>query len=398
VLPKHKRVTVDFDVKERIVHPDGISITGEGRLWVDGKKIYQFDKFGTRLRFSAITAETPTLSRPTNEQLRTMDMGSLRQAFKARLGSRGPVLQDLFLGLLQQFVAGLNIESPVEYAALTDRPVLYLANHQVAVESMLFVALVDALNAVPCRAIAKDEHRDSWMGRILRVVRDQIGRDSIVLFDRNNPSALLSLLNGLVSSDGRLANSLLVHVQGTRSLRAGEPTTQVSSALIDFAIRYDLPIVPVKFTGGLPREAFSQRLEFPYGYGRQTYSVGPALFASDLQPLNLLERKTRVIEAINQTGAAVHDDEPAPANEAIASKIADLQDKAKLSLISAALVASLEAVPGRSSETDQLLANLRRRPAVTVDGEDAQLLDALGIVRDNRRGREEFERADQARD
>jgi 3-hydroxymyristoyl/3-hydroxydecanoyl-(acyl carrier protein) dehydratase len=383
VLPKHRRVTVEFEVKARAVHDDGVTVTGEGRLWVDGKKIYQVSQFGTRLRFVSESVLRLERGRTSGaESLLPMETGALRRAFEAKLGTRGPFLQDLFLGLILQFVARFDVADPEEYAALKEKPVLYLANHQVGLESMLFVSLVDVLNRVPCRAIAKDEHRDSWMGRIMRLVREQTGRESIVLFNRADPSALLDLLNGAVGPDGRLTYSLLAHVQGTRALRAGEPTTQVSSALLDLALRCGLPIVPVKFSGGLPREPLSERLDFPFGFGRQSYSIGRIIRADELRSLTLLERKARVIEAINQTGSDLADDAAAQPNEPLARRVAELQSTVGLPLTTAVLMASLESVPQRSRESDALLDGITRLQRGERSPALASIMATLGVTDD----------------
>lgn len=397
VLPRHKLVTVDFDAKERIVHDDGVTITGDGRLWVDGKKIYSMARFGTRVRF--VRCEEPALAAQEAraidvkadesglvtpaEQLRAINIRALRRRFLARFGSPGPVLQDLFLGLIQQFVGGVDVAEPARYAELKDRPVLYLANHQVGVESVLFVALVDALNAVACRAIAKREHRDSWIGRILQVLRAQTGRDSMVLFDRADPNDLLNLLGGMMGKDGRLSHSLMAHVQGTRSLRAGEPTTKVSAALLDLAIRGDLPIVPVRFSGGLPRTPLAQRIEFPTGFGGQRYALGRIILPDELRALGLRDRKARVIEAINGTGLALDAEEPAQPDDAFTARVTELQSTATLTGLSATLIACLERLPERSAETDILLGCIGGASANQPTGDTAILLQSFGIGRDH---------------
>jgi 3-hydroxymyristoyl/3-hydroxydecanoyl-(acyl carrier protein) dehydratase len=381
VLPRHKLVVVDFDAKERIVHDDGVTVTGEGRLWVDGRKIYHMTRFGTRLRFvPRENAPRQIDVRPDFEAaFRTIDVVALRRIFADRFGARALVLQDLFLGLIQQFVAGVDQEDPAACLALRDRPVLYLANHQVGVESMLCVALLDALNSVTCCAIAKREHRDSWIGRILAQVRAQTGRDSMVLFDRADPNDLLNLLGGMIGPDGRLTRSLLAHVQGTRALRAGEPVSQVSGALLDLALRCELPVVPLRFVGGLPRAGVAQRLEFPVGFGRQRYALGRPILPDALRALNLRERKAWVIDALNRTGPGLEHDEAAPANAGLAQRVAELRLHGALPETAATLIACLERVVGRNAETDALLAAARPGADAPVADELASLLDAFGI-------------------
>jgi acyl transferase domain-containing protein/3-hydroxymyristoyl/3-hydroxydecanoyl-(acyl carrier protein) dehydratase len=387
VLPRHKLVTVDFDVKERTLHDDGVTITGEGRLWVDGKKLYHMSRFGTRLRFvpeeppGSSLIVTPRAKAVGAEGLTSdaLNPGALRRTFETRFGAMAPVLQDLFLGLIYQFVGGLQFDDREGFAQIAQRPVLYLANHQVGVESMLFVALVDALTPVSCRAIAKREHGASWIGRILHLLHTQTGRNPMVLFDRANPADLLQLLQAMRTPDGGLPHSLMAHVQGTRSLRAGEPTTQLSSAWIDLALRTNLPIVPVRFSGGLPRSPVAQRLEFPHGLGSQQYTLGRAITPDALRALDLRQRKRRILDAINATGPSLEGEAPAAADETFATRVRAWRESTGVGEIPATLLACLENVPGRSATTDALLNAVQSRPAATPPPETAALLPALGL-------------------
>ncbi len=397
VLPHQKMVTVDFDVKVRTTDADGVTITGDGRLWVDGKKIYSMSRLGTRLRFvpmdtrTASTAPTVSASVAPGQELlprlagsrATLDLAALRGRFVARFGASAPVLRDLFLGLVQQFVGSVRSEDPEAYGALSAQPVLYLANHQVGVESILFVALIDALNAVPCRAIAKREHADSWIGRILALLRAQSGNDAMVLFDRNDPAALLKLLTGM-TVNGRLTHSLMAHVHGTRSLVAGEPVTQVSAALLDLALRCELPIVPVRFAFGLPREPLTERLEFPFGAGAQHYVLGEVIQPAVLRAMNLRDRKASVIDALNCMSPILAEETAAPEDHSFTARVAALQSQLQLSTTSATLIAALENVHGREAATDDFLHTLHQPGGAAGSAEFARLCEAFSIPARNR--------------
>jgi acyl transferase domain-containing protein/3-hydroxymyristoyl/3-hydroxydecanoyl-(acyl carrier protein) dehydratase len=338
VLPKNERTTVDFDVTERIVHEDGVTILGTGRMWVDGKKIYQVAKFGTRMR--CVPTQAQLMPRPFNlARSETLDLAALRQRFETRVATASPILRDLFLAMLRQFVSAVELEDPTGYARLQSQPKLYLANHQVAIESVLFIALVDLLNELPCRAIAKHEHGGSWIGRIFEWAKAETGRESVVLFDRSDPASLPTLLGGLKAS-GRLDHSLLVHVAGTRSLHAREPVTRVGSALIDFAIDNNVAIVPVRFAFGLPEQPLTQRAEFPHGFGPQRYVIGPALGKRELTGLNLRDRKTRVLNAINSVSPI--EDAATGFDAAFAARVKALEAERGWPETTAVLMACLE--------------------------------------------------------
>lgn len=93
--------------------------------------------------------------------------------------------------------------------------------------------------------------------------------------------------------------SLLVHVEGTRSLRCRQPVVRMSGALLALAIQARLPIVPVRFTGGLPVETAPARLDFPIGYAKQDIYIGTPIAPAVLAALPLDERKRAVLEAMN---------------------------------------------------------------------------------------------------
>lgn len=65
----------------------------------------------------------------------------------------------LHIGLAERFVRRVEREDPAGFAAHRGKPVMYLANHQVAVESILANILLSALSALPIKVVAKKEHR-----------------------------------------------------------------------------------------------------------------------------------------------------------------------------------------------------------------------------------------------
>jgi len=91
----------------------------------------------------------------------------------------------------------------------------------------------------------------------------------------------------------------MAHVVGTRAKSSRTPVTQVSSVLVDLALEMDLPIVPVRFTGGLPAEPVEERLEFPFGFGRQDIRIGSPIHSAALRSLSLADRSRLVVQAIN---------------------------------------------------------------------------------------------------
>ncbi|MDP3275195.1 MAG: beta-ketoacyl synthase N-terminal-like domain-containing protein [Deltaproteobacteria bacterium] len=213
--------------------------------------------------------------------------------------------EDVHYALIERFVSDVVIADPDAFAALKGKSVLYLANHQVAVESLLFSVLAAGLSEQPVVTLAKAEHRDSWLGQLIDHTFKYPGiRDPklITFFDRDDREALLQIVQELGAELAGGVRSVMVHVEGTRSLSSREPVQKMSSAFIDMAIAVGVPIVPVRFEGALPSEPLDERLEFPLGYGQQNCWIGRPLMPEQLNALAYKDRKSTVIDAINQLG------------------------------------------------------------------------------------------------
>ncbi|MEX1362179.1 MAG: hypothetical protein AB1Z98_03590, partial [Nannocystaceae bacterium] len=233
------------------------------------------------------------------------DLSPVRAFWAEHLGLTGWPGEDLHYGLIERFVRRVVLQDPAATAALRGTGVVYLANHQVALESMVFTTAIGGLQQVPCVTIAKVEHQRTWMARFNELsfawpgVQDP---GALAYFDRSDPAALPSLLAGLLARVSASERSMMVHVQGTRSLDCTTPVTAVSGAIIDAVIEAGLSIVPVRFIGGLPREPLPERIDFPHGYGTQDIWLGRPIEADQLRSLPLRERKDAVLEALNGLG------------------------------------------------------------------------------------------------
>ena len=157
------------------------------------------------------------------------------------------------------------------------KSILYLANHQVAIESLLFSIIASGLTRVPTVTLAKDEHRSTWLGLLIKHCFSYPGLVDpkvITYFDRNDPESLATIIANLAAEMTGPGKSVMVHVEGTRSLSCREPVIKMSSAFIDMAIATRAHIVPVRFVGGLPAEPLKERIEFPIGMGKQDIYLG----------------------------------------------------------------------------------------------------------------------------
>lgn len=194
--------------------------------------------------------------------------------------------------LLHAGLGDLVVHDPDGFAALRGRPVLYLANHETYLESVLFCGVVSALGDLPVEALAKAEHRAGWLGRFhdrLTTVPGVAFPGLIVWFDQADPASLPPIVARACAS-----RSLLVHVEGTRQVRSGAPVTRVSSLWADVAVERGLPIVPVAFRGGVA----GTKADVPVG--PQDVHLGPAILPEALAALPYAERRRTIADAINR--------------------------------------------------------------------------------------------------
>jgi 1-acyl-sn-glycerol-3-phosphate acyltransferase len=251
-------------------------------------------------------------------------------------------IADLYVGAAQRFVRRVELADPAGFGSLRGKPAMYLANHQVGIESILFYVIGSALSQVPIKVLAKVEHRDSPVGQLIDIARQYPGviqPDPILYFDRSNPASMLGLFEDFRRAQSNGPTSLMVHVDGTRATSCRTPVAKVSSVLLDLAMQLQLPVVPVRFIGGLPVEPITERLEFPFRLGRQDIRFGSPLSPDTLRAMTLADRSRAVVQAIN--ALAPEEEQPLPA-EPVASRNV--------------LVECLRLVGNRSTETERLLA------------------------------------------
>jgi len=218
--------------------------------------------------------------------------------------ARWPV-QDIYYGLIDRFIGRIVLEDPAGFEALRGRSVLYLANHQTGIESLLFSIVASALNGVPTITLAKIEHRESWLGRLIQLCfsyPDVVDPEVMMFFDREDKDSLVRIIGQLGAQMAGPGRSVMVHVEGTRALSARHAVSLMSGAFIDMALSVGAAIVPVRFIGGLPVKPLETRTEYPIGMGRQDVWLGRPLQPEQLKPLHYGARKDQIIEGINRLG------------------------------------------------------------------------------------------------
>lgn len=116
-----------------------------------------------------------------------------------------------------------------------------------------------------------------------------------------------------------------------------------------------LPVVPIRFFGGLPTTQSGPRAEFPAGYGKQDYYIGGTIQASHLKSLPYAERPKLILDAINALGTPVEDEQPLPGDSRFAETVTLRRATDGTSEVAATIIESLQLLPALSNETQDIL-------------------------------------------
>jgi 1-acyl-sn-glycerol-3-phosphate acyltransferase len=266
-------------------------------------------------------------------------------------------MEDLYYGLIGRFVRDVVIADPAAFDKVRGRSCLYLANHQVAIESLLFGVVASALSATPAVTLAKAEHKTSWLGTLIAHTFDHPGvkdLDLIIFFERDDRESLTTIINQIATQMRTERKSAMVHVEGTRSLTCRRPVEKMSSAFIDMALAVNAPIVPVRFVGGLPVEELPERSSFPVGFGKQDYWLGAPIYPEELARMPYKDRKLAVISAINNLGPAYTTETPAPPDEEFGNLVESWTTRTGALLEDAVFYTTLAMLTDKSEETRML--------------------------------------------
>jgi 3-oxoacyl-(acyl-carrier-protein) synthase/3-hydroxymyristoyl/3-hydroxydecanoyl-(acyl carrier protein) dehydratase/1-acyl-sn-glycerol-3-phosphate acyltransferase len=270
---------------------------------------------------------------------------------------RWPV-EDIYYGLIQQFVRRVHYADPAGMDAIQGKGVIYVANHQTGVESLLFSVVASALNQVPTVTLAKVEHKQTWLGQLIHHCfgyPDCKDPEVITYFDRVDKASLPGILAYLSREMVADRRSMLVHVEGTRAVSCRPEVTVMSSAFIDLAIQTNCAIVPVRFVGGLPVEPMETRLEFPVGMGQQDICFGSPILPAELEATPYKERKAKVIAAINGISTPNQDEQPLPGNPELEEAVNHRFDSTETTHELATILEILTRSTDRSEGTQQVL-------------------------------------------
>ena len=373
ITPDKALITIDFQCNERVIEDDNTWIMGDARLWGDGLKIYHAPRIG--LRIVEDDLDLASVNTPAVEA----GWKGVRDYWIQQSAGEHFLVHDLGAALIHKFVRNFKLLDSDAFQARKGQAAIYLANHQVGVESFLFLGMIAAMTGIPAEAIAKQEHRESWLGQIAQLTETELKEQSttrMLFFDRKDQSDMLRILNHFGETVHEQPRSLLVHVDGTRATEAGLPTEKVSSVLIDLAIKYQIPIVPVRFAGGLPLEASTEKLEFPVGFGAQDYYIGAAIEPGELEALPYVERAKKVLSLINSVGPMGKSDSPIPGDEKFVKMVGDQTgDRSEIQRV---LWSALKSMPDLGIRMETLLAKIEKGKTGKLSAAEKIIAKLLG--------------------
>jgi hypothetical protein len=216
------------------------------------------------------------------------------------------------------------------------------------------------VTGLPISAITRVEHSGSWMGWYCRMVRNYplVPPETPIqrFFNRSDPSALFAVLDEYKAAFSKKKESLLVHIEGEQAISARHRVSRMTSVFIDLALDLDIPIVPLRMTGGLPVEPVTSLSDFPYGYGKQDYIFGPPITTAELRAVPRPIATRQIVDAINQLGVSPEEEEPIPGDTQFGEQVRELCQEHNLREVQAILLACLKNVASPCEETQAIIA------------------------------------------
>jgi 3-oxoacyl-(acyl-carrier-protein) synthase/3-hydroxymyristoyl/3-hydroxydecanoyl-(acyl carrier protein) dehydratase len=272
----------------------------------------------------------------------------------------GSFLADLSRALKHEYVRRFRVLDPAALEPLKSRPFIICANHQTAIESMLFTEMFTRWSGLPVTTVTRTEHAGSWMGRLTdflwRHPHRTVAVNPQLLFTRERPEAFFDVIEAYQAAQPSLPHSLHLHVEGEQALTCRQRVKRMSAVIVDLALALDLPILPLKYSGGLPVEPLAAITSFPVAYGKQDYTLGRPLLPADLRRMPGPKAAEWVVEAINAIPPATESEIPLPGRPGLAAEIHAWRNDYGITEIQAAVLSALRHLPNPSEATRSILA------------------------------------------
>jgi 1-acyl-sn-glycerol-3-phosphate acyltransferase len=287
---------------------------------------------------------------------------STREYWRSLLAGTAPPVEDICRGLVERFLRRLHIADPEAVDAARSGGAIFLANHQVTVESTIFAIVASALAGAPVLTLARIENQTSWLDLFMQHAFSYPGLRSPRMaqyFDRSDSASLPGIIQEMSAEMAASGRSVMVHVEGAMAHSCRTPVRKLSGAFLDMAIALGRPVVPVRFVGGLPVAPVRHEIEFPVGMGQQDIHIGRPLSPDELRTLNYRDRRQRAIDAINHLGPPNDVEEPLSPDPAFAAAARAWSESTGTNLGHAALFCILEQLSQPSPEIAALVAGAR---------------------------------------
>jgi len=206
------------------------------------------------------------------------------------------------------------------------------------------------------------------MGRLTdflwRHPRRTVAVNPQLLFDRDQPGSFLEIMAGYKAAQAAMPHSLHLHVEGEQALSCRHRVKRMSAVLVDLALELDVPILPLRYAGGLPVEPLSGITSFPFEFGQQDYVLGRPMMPEELRRIPRPKAAEWVVDTINQMPPAPEVETPLPGPPQRAGQIRALSAAHGVTEIQSAVLLALQALPD-PSETTRSILNF---PAGGADG------------------------------
>ena len=272
----------------------------------------------------------------------------------------GAFLEDLSRALRQSYVRHFRLTDPAALEPLKSRPFVICANHQTAIESMLFTDLFSRWAGLPVTTVTRTEHAASWMGRLTdflwRYPQRAVAVNPQLLFDRDKPESFLEIMAGYKAAQVTVPHSLHLHVEGEQALSCRHRVKRMSAVIVDVALDLNLPILPLRYSGGLPVEPLPEIVSFPDGFGQQDYTLGRPLMPGQLRRMPRPKAAEWVVETLNLMTPTPETEQPLPRPPQRAERIRALCAEHRVTEIQAAVILALQTLAEPSATTRSILS------------------------------------------
>lgn len=325
-----------------------------GRAQLNNQLIFNHDYLQQNFEIQLIQEDSAWIIKPVKPRFESVDC-QLHALLEARGFANDPLV-DLISALAQRFIGQTFFEDYEQFMNLG--PCIYLANHQVAIESLLFATLVYALKGHTVATVSKAQNEDHWLGQIQKNATKLYGDKNpldIFYFNRENPEQFVQIFRDFLNKSFEKETSLFIHAGGTREQYEGEGLQNMSTFIIDNAVNAGIAIVPIRFSGALPFTDSGCKFELPDHLQGQTYTFGKALFPKDFENFHSQERTRLFIETLNNLQPS---SERPPLDKEFKKAVKEWQKSLAISEFSAVCLQVLQEKEDLSPQTLKVLNQL----------------------------------------